>query len=552
MGSGIDPAMTGGAKGLPSFREVAAGVAFAARLPRFLRRPHTVAAARTILRQRLDRREADFLTLAQGAIYANPGSPYRRLLQFAGCESGDLARLVTREGLEGALHALCREGVYLTVEEFKGHRPAVRGSVAIEVDPGRCRNPLLATHVTTQSSGSRGPRSTTAVSLDFVRDIAVDRCLSLDARGGRWRLAQWDVPGGGITAMLAFSAAGVPPERWFSPVDPDDPGLHPRYRWSARALHWASLLAGRRLPVPRHVPIDDPLPIARWIADVRRAGGRPFLIAYTSPAVRLCRAALDAGVELDGASFALWGEPLTDTRLAAIRRTGADAFSVYATSESAIVAEGCLTPAASDDMHLIGDVHALIQPGPAAARPGLPAQGLLLSSLRPTVPLILLNVSLGDQAVLSDRRCGCALERLGWPSHLHTVRSYEKLTAAGMTFLDADVVRVLEDVLPGRFGGGPIDYQLIEEEESDGSPRIALLVHPRVGPVVLEDVVRTFLAAIAPGSGAERVMGTVWHDAKLLRVERRPPLATTSGKILHVHAASRRRPADHSLARAPR
>jgi hypothetical protein len=286
--------------------------------------------------------------------------------------------------------------------------------------------------------------------------------------------------------------------------------------------------------------------------DVRREGARPFLVAYTSPVVRLCRAARDAGLALDGACFSLWGEPLTDARLAVIQRTGADAFSVYATGETGIIGDGCLAPRASDDMHLLSDTHALIQPGPERAHPGLRPQALLISSLRPTAPLILLNVSMGDQAVVSDRRCGCALERLGWTTHLHAVRSYEKLTAAGMTFLDADVVRVLEEVLPARFGGAPTDYQLVEEEDADGSPRVALLVHPMVGPAPSEEVARAFLAAISPGSGVERVMGTVWRDAGLPRVERRPPLATPTGKVLHFHVGSARRRGDRTPADVPR
>ncbi len=53
-----------------------------------------------------------------------------------------------------------------------------------------------------------------------------------------------------------------------------------------------------------------------------------------------------------------------------------------------------------------------------------------------------------------------------------------------------------------------------------------------------------FLAAIGPGTGVERIMGHVWRDGQFLRVERRAPLATASGKILHLHvgAASSDRP----------
>ena len=88
-------------------------------LPGFLRHPVSLEEARATLCRRLERREADFLNLARGAIYANPASPYRQLLDLAGCEAGDLERLVSREGVEGALTALCGRGVYLTVEEFK-------------------------------------------------------------------------------------------------------------------------------------------------------------------------------------------------------------------------------------------------------------------------------------------------------------------------------------------------------------------------------------------------------------------------------------------------
>jgi hypothetical protein len=68
---------------------------------------------------------------------------------------------------------------------------------------------------------------------------------------------------------------------------------------------------------------------------------------------------------------------------------------------------------------------------------------LLVTSVRPTAPMILLNVSLGDQAVMGERECSCPMQSAGWTTHLHTIRSFEKLTVAGMAFLDRDVVRIL-------------------------------------------------------------------------------------------------------------
>jgi hypothetical protein len=108
-----------------------------------------------------------------------------------------------------------------------------------------------------------------------------------------------------------------------------------------------------------------------------------------------------------------------------------------------------------------------------------------------------------------------------------------------MTFYDVDVVKILEHVLPQRFGGGPTDYQLVEEETAAGAPVVRLLVHPAVGSLDSARVAEAFLDAIGGGSDAERIMGTLWRSAGLLRVERRPPVPAASGKILHLHVDRR-------------
>jgi hypothetical protein len=105
-----------------------------------------------------------------------------------------------------------------------------------------------------------------------------------------------------------------------------------------------------------------------------------------------------------------------------------------------------------------------------------------------------------------------------------------------MTFLNSDIIRVLEEVLPAHFGGGPTDYQLVEEEavDGDGQPKLRLLVRPSLGPLDESAVVEAFLAAIGGGSGVERVMELQWRQTNWLRVERRAPLSTAAGKILHL------------------
>ena len=106
-----------------------------------------------------------------------------------------------------------------------------------------------------------------------------------------------------------------------------------------------------------------------------------------------------------------------------------------------------------------------------------------------------------------------------------------------MTWLDVDVIRVLEETLPARFGGEPTDYQLLERSDDEsGRPALRLRVHPRLGSIDDRAVVDAFLDAIGSGDGGERLMGLQWRRGGVLAVEREPPARTGSGKILHLHA----------------
>jgi hypothetical protein len=518
--------------------DVASGWRLLRTLPTMLRHPLRVDEAAAILRHRLERREERFLSLVRQTVFARPDSPYRALFRAAGCEAGDLDALVRSEGLDTALRRLYRAGVYLTVDEFKGRVPAVRGNTVIDVDPERLYNPLMSAYLAVRSGGTRGRETVVPIDLDGIREVAVNQCLALNGRGGLgWPQALIGIPGGfAMRVVLRHAAFGAPPVRWFSLVDPSSPGLHPRYRWSPRVMRLAGLLAGMSIPRPRHVALDDPRPIVDWMAGILRRGATPHVNTFPSYAIDVCRRASELGADLAGAQFSVVGEPWTDARRAAIESIGARAIANYATMEAGgPIAYGCLEASASDEMHLYRDTHALMQPGSDKAPGGLPPRALLVTVLFPTCPLILINVSAGDEARVVEGRCGCALESLGWTTRLHSIRSFEKLTAGGMTFLDRDIIRVLEEVLPARFGGGPNDYQLVEREDEHGVPHLDLLVHPRLGPVDETGVRQSFLDVIGPGTGAERVMSLDWREAGLVRVTRRAPHMNPVGKVLHLH-----------------
>ena len=472
-----------------------------------------------------------------GAVYQSPASPYRALLEHAGCTQGDLVRLVERDGVEGALRALLREGVYLTVEELKGRRPVRRGALTLDAGPARLRNPGARGHLALRSGGGREVATAMVVDLDFMRETNANHRVALAARGGDpWVHAVWDVPGGAaLIRVLRLAGIGAGPARWFSQIDPASRDLHPRYRWAPRALRWGSLAAGVPIPAPVHAALSDPLPVVRWLTEERRAGRVPHVVTTVSAALRLAEAARTEGATLDGVELTISGEPITTARMAALRRAGMRALPSYGSSDTGTaMGHGCLSPMWPDDMHLFDDLFAVIQPDGSSSGAGLPPGALLFTSLGAAAPLILVNVMLGDQAVLVERACGCAVERGGWTRHLHTVRSFEKLTLGGMNLLDADLIGILDEVLPARFGGGPTHYQLIEEQGPDGEPRLRLLVDPAVGPVDSDAVVEAFLGAVSRGSGIERITALTWRAGGFVTVERRSPESRRGDKILHL------------------
>jgi hypothetical protein len=510
-------------------KETWMGIRLACRLPIFLRHPITFEEANAVVQDRLKRREEFFLVIARKAIYPFPENPYRKLLDLDRCEYGDLENLVNKEGPEGALRVLFRHGVYLTVDEFKGRRPIIRGSFKMETHPDLFRNPFSSSHFRGQTSGSRGARMFVDFDLSSTRERAINYSLTFKAHGScEWVTGIWMGPGGAdYNMILTLACTGIPITRWFlRGGDPSDRGNLP-WRWKTRLMRWGSLFGGIKMPEPTYVPHDDPLPIVHWMAEVLRTGKIPFLWGFSSSAVRLCQIADRVGVDLGGAKFLIGGEPITEARLEAIRRIGAEVISIYTSIETGHVGDSCLEQGAPDDMHLLHDLNALIQPESEAQN--FPPDALFITSLQQTAPFLLLNVSMGDMAVVTKRECGCPLQDFGWYIHLHTIRSYEKLTTGGLTMLDTDLIRVLEELLPARFGGGPNDYQLLEGE-SEGQPRLTLLISPAIGPVDANEIGEAFLEGIRASNRR------LWRTPGFFTVDRRELIATASGKILHLHA----------------
>ena len=91
-------------------------------------------------------------------------------------------------------------------------------------------------------------------------------------------------------------------------------------------------------------------------------------------------------------------------------------------------------------------------------------------------------------------------------------------------------------VLPARFGGSALDYQLVERaDRPSGRGQIQLLVNPSLGDLDVGAVLEVFLTALGGGTGGERLMEMQWRASQVVELVRAPARKTASGKILHLH-----------------
>jgi phenylacetate-coenzyme A ligase PaaK-like adenylate-forming protein len=300
-----------------------------------------------------------------------------------------------------------------------------------------------------------------------------------------------------------------------------------------RAIRLSLKLFGIPVCKPEFVDAKDPLPIIHWLADQKARGTPAVLHTHSSSALRIARAAMERQIDISGTGLGVSGEPFTPAKGRVVASAGIEAWPKYSATETGTLGRACLSPAEVDEVHLSADKVAVIQRERQV--PGGGVGGLFLTGVQAAFPRVMLNVEIGDYATISYRDCGCPAQELGLTTHISGIRSYEKLTSEGVTFLGGELIGLLEEVLPGRFGGDVGDYQLAEDEE-EGVSRINVIVSPSVGEVDESAVVETVLETLtAKGFGERRRMQEIWRNADVLRVVRREPLRNGRAKVLPLH-----------------
>ncbi len=499
---------------------------FARDLPPFVRTPIRYDQAVDTVRDNVARRSARLLELVERSVEGNARSPYRRLLLAAGCEPGDIRAMVAADGPEGTLARLARAGVYVTFDELKGRAEAVRGSQRFHFAESDFDNPNPVPHFSLRTGGTGGSPRRIERSLRMVDGIVFDKIVAHAAHGiTRPEHVFWMTAP--IVNMLSFARMGEPTAAWFYPLEE----LPSATRIGARYVAAIGRLGGYRFPIPRTASLQNTGHIVDWLAPRMRAGRTVCLSATASAAVRVAVAAAERGLVLDGVYFLTSGEPVTAARRRELDASGARTIVNYGMVEAGLMAISCGAPDGPDDLHVLSSRFALIRRPRPVANSATTVAAFLLTTLDPDAPKVLINAETGDYGDLRRRECGCLLGRVGLREHIARVRSFEKLTGEGATFATADLIRILEEVLPAHFGGTSGDYQLLEEEGGAGLPSTSLLVSPGVGPLAEADIRTTFLEALAALGEVERQMAKAWGESGTLRIKRQPPAVTPAGKV---------------------
>lgn len=504
----------------------------------FFDQPQTPEGAMAMVRDRIARRGELFLTMARERFFA-AHSPYRPLLALAQCAYSDLEAMVRQHGVETTLQALRKSGVYLSYEEFKFGTEVRRDGRTFRFAPTQFDNYRGATVMATRSGGTRSTGTWMPLPIDHLALVQTAEwgitLKMLSDPNAPILIWQMGFPSGaGSGAWFNLAKLRRPPVRWFS-LTPIPRGIQGRPYWGFRTARWMARRAGIRAPGPDFTPVRDVGKVLDAVQALLVSAGRCVIRTTPSCAVRLATEARQRGRSLRGVLFLTTGEPLTPAKAEEIHRLDARVFCHYVITEvGGSVGAPCGNPVETDEMHFRADALAMISSPHQIG--DLTVDALMLTSLLPTAPKLLLNVEVDDFAHVQQRPCGCLWDELGCRWHLSDVRSLSKLTGEGTTLLGSNCVHIIERVLPEAFGGSSVDYQLVEAEDEAYLTRVYLLVSPRVGPIDSTAVLRKFAEALDATSmrplGGRR---TIWEQAQSIRVVRRDPITTGVGKLLPFH-----------------
>jgi hypothetical protein len=517
--------------------ELSLSLRFLRDLPAFLNNALTPLHCERSIDNKHPSREASFLDIVERAIFRLPDSPYHQLMKWAAIDRHQIKTWTDQGGIEGALEALYAAGVYLTIDEFKGRQPIVRKGLKLTTRTRDFDNPLVTRHLVSQTGASRSAGIRIYLDLEHYAQDAVYDYFFLKAHGllNRPYAIYRPAPpyGTGIKALLSHAKLGMIAHKWFAQNDWKPTSRNWKHSLMTALAVYGGRLTGFALAAPEHVPLREAWRVAVWLSNQKKRGQPALLNTNAASGVRVCMAALEKGIDISGTLFRFGGEPFTPSKAEVVSATGARAVCHYTMGETGRIGVACAAPAMLDDVHMLLDKIALIQKEKTLAG-GQKLKANIYTTLLASCPKFMLNVESDDYGVLERRHCGCMMGGLGYDLHFHTIRSYEKLTSEGMNFLGSDLIRLVEEILPRRFGGYPTDYQFLETEEN-GLPKVNLVISPRIGELVEEDIVTVVIDSLNAFPGSSDNYAERWREGNTLRILRQEPRSTIASKVLALH-----------------
>ncbi len=491
------------------------------------------------IRDQFLHRETHFLRLLREAVYNNPRNPLYVLLREARCEIADVEEMVRTKGLEPSLEILRKAGVWVSQAEFKGDIPILRSGVELRCSPGDFVNPQVSSAWNTATSGTTGTPATVPVSVASRAHFECHQALAYEEFGVRERHhlslhAILPAPYG-VTRTIWHDLRGYRVQHWYA--IPGSRKESPFYRAATRLLLAELRMMGVYTPPLSFLPHDDFSPVARDIAEARSRGKLSFISGPASSCTRVASAAIDRHLDISGARFFTMGEGLSPAKSDVIRAAGAESYACYWANELGLIGFGCPHCEGQNTVHLFRDSLALVSYRKFAPSVGAEVSSLLFTTLLPSCPLFFINMELGDHGTIEKAECNCRFSRLGLDTIISEIFSFTKVTSFGTALPAADFVRILESVLPARFGGAPSDYQLVEQEQGSDS-RLVLRVNPRLGEVPVEKIRECFLDEVKKMFGGSLTV-SMWSHAGVVRVVAAPPIAGRTGKVLPIRVMGR-------------
>jgi hypothetical protein len=487
------------------------------------------------VRTQMENRDRHFLQTARDVIFASAENPFCRMFQLAGCSYEDLRHGVEREGLEATLASLHRAGIFLSHDEFKCKKPIIRSGQTIPANEKSFLNPLVSGFYEARSSGSRSSGTITHHNLQnqLYRECYfhfLRKEFELDNRHPVGIMpilpSAW-----GLGICLRFSRFGKGVERWFAAGGTLRDSGH--YRTITKAIVLLARSMGADVPFPTYLKPDDFSQAAEWIARKRQEGVLCWVTGVVSACVRVAAAAVDKGFDIRGTLFRVGGEAVTDAKRRVFESAGTEAIPYYHIHELGSIGQSCRQMNRGNCVHIQRDAVAVVSYRRIAPLSSTEVDSLLFTSLLPFAPRVLINVEMDDAGVIGPSSCDCTYQKAGFVQQLSGIHSYGKMTGQGITLMGGDVVRILEEILPRRFGGSPGDYQLVEAEAGNQT-EISLRVRPRAGTATAEEIRDCFLKEVRKLFGGS-LSCRQWQHAGAVNVVRGEPYTTVSGKILPLH-----------------